>query len=216
MTCRLGNSEEEKPMTQFYAMAIFALTLSISPGPVNIIALSTGLNYGIRKAINFVSGATISFTLLLLVIGLTYQEISRHFGNYIDILTIFGALLISYFGYKLITSNAEISTEKQPVPSFWSGVSLQLLNPKAWGACLAAVSLFNLDSSKSELYYFVMQYFIICFFGIGSWAVLGSRIKSWLNTVCRRMVFNSVLGALMIGIACLLLMQEFLLGDALS
>ncbi|WP_198655681.1 hypothetical protein [Salinicola sp. CR57] len=52
------------------SMAAFALATSLSPGPVNLVALSTGLSYGFRHSLRHVSGATCSFTLLLLAIGM--------------------------------------------------------------------------------------------------------------------------------------------------
>jgi len=201
-------------MNQAYAMALFALTMSISPGPVNLITLSTGLNHGVRKAVGFVSGATIAFTLLLLFIGLGLQAVADQMGILLDVLTVLGAALIIYFGYKLATSDGQLDITDHPVPGFWQGAALQWFNPKAWGACIAAVSIFNLENSKPDLYFFVALYCFICFFGIGSWAVFGSRIDKWLNTVRRRVAFNAVLGIILIALAVLLLGQKFVWGGA--
>ena len=59
--------------TLFLSMAAFALAASISPGPVNIVALSSGAQYGFRPSLRHVSGATLGFTLLLVL------------GNYINL-----------------------------------------------------------------------------------------------------------------------------------
>ena len=67
-------------MSLFLSMAAFALASSISPGPVNIVALSSGAQFGLRVAMRHVSGATIGFTLLLLLIGLGLSEVLRQ-GN---------------------------------------------------------------------------------------------------------------------------------------
>jgi len=192
------------------SMALFALTMSISPGPVNIITLSTGLNHGIRKAVRFVSGATVGFTFLLLLIGLGLQALADQLGVLLDILTVLGAALIIYFGVKLATSDGQLETTNSPVPGFWQGAALQWLNPKAWGACLAAVSIFNLQHSRPDLYFFVGLYCVICFIGIGSWAVFGSQINKWLDTVRKRKIFNFSLGGLLIVLAGMLLFQNFL------
>jgi threonine/homoserine/homoserine lactone efflux protein len=199
-------------MTQAYAMALFALTMSISPGPVNLITLSTGLNHGIRKAAGFVSGATIGFTALLLLIGLGLQAVASQLGILLDVITVLGAALIIYFGYKLATSDGLLNATDHPVPGFWQGAAMQWLNPKAWGACIAAVSIFDLENSGTDLYFFVVLYCIICFFGVGSWAVFGSQIDKWLDTVRKRVVFNAVLGVILIILACVLLVQKFVLG----
>lgn len=200
-------------MQQFLAMALFALTLSISPGPVNLITLSTGLNHGIRKAVPFVSGATVGFTLLLLMIGLGLQALAERMGHLLDILTLLGAALIIYFGYKLATSDGALATANSPVPTFWQGAVLQWLNPKAWGACIAAVSIFNLEQSRPDLYSFVVLYCVICFFGVGSWSFFGSQIKRWLDTARKRKIFNAALGIVLIFLACALLFQKLTSGE---
>ncbi|MCG8493135.1 MAG: LysE family translocator [Sneathiellales bacterium] len=196
-------------MEQFFLMALFALSMSISPGPVNIIALSSGLNHGISRSVGFVSGATIGFSLLLLLIGLGLQNFAEDNEILFDTLTVFGVTLILYFGYKLLKFDGELVGSEIPVPSFFQGFSLQWLNPKAWGACLAAISLFNLEQSRSDLYFFVFLYFFICFIGIGSWSVFGKQAERWLNTKKRRRLFNSLLGILLILLALFLLVQNF-------
>ena len=56
-------------------MAAFALAASISPGPVNLVALSAGARYGLRASLRHVTGATLGFTLLLLAVGLGLQQL---------------------------------------------------------------------------------------------------------------------------------------------
>ena len=201
---RGGNS-----MEQAFLMAVFAFSMSASPGPVNVIALSSGLNYGIAGSLRFVGGAAIGFTLLLLLIGLGLQAFADESDLLFDILTVFGVSLILYFGYKLITSDGDFSSSQTNAPSFWQGFILQWLNPKAWGACIASVSLFNLEQSRADLYYFVAQYLVLCFIGVGLWAVGGNQVNRWLDTQVKRRWFNAVLGIVLIGLAALLLYQNF-------
>jgi threonine/homoserine/homoserine lactone efflux protein len=52
------------------SMAGFALAMSISPGPVNLVALGTGARYGFTASLRHVVGATLGFILLLLLMGL--------------------------------------------------------------------------------------------------------------------------------------------------
>ena len=52
------------------SMSGFALAMSISPGPVNLVALGTGARYGFPASLRHVVGATLGFILLLLLMGL--------------------------------------------------------------------------------------------------------------------------------------------------
>lgn len=188
-------------MTDLFAKILFALTLSIAPGPVNLITLSTGLNHGARRALRFVFGATAGFTLLLLLIGLGAQAVAGPARMLFEELAVLGAGLIGYFGVMLLRSDGEQAMQEQPVPTMWQGAALQWLNPKAWGACLASVSLFDLQESAGALYGFVGMYFVACFVGVGSWALFGAQAERWLRSPVRRRWFNRGLGAILCGMA---------------
>lgn len=68
-------------MVLIVTMLMFALALSFSPGPVNMVIISSGAAHGFRKTFSFVSGATIGFTLLLVLISFgLYAAIATHPG----------------------------------------------------------------------------------------------------------------------------------------
>ncbi|MCO1335598.1 hypothetical protein MO867_14765 [Microbulbifer sp. OS29] len=56
-------------MSLFLAMFGFSLAMPITPGPVNMVIISSGVNHGFSRTLPFVSGATVGFTLLLSMIG---------------------------------------------------------------------------------------------------------------------------------------------------
>lgn len=51
-------------------MSAFALAASISPGPVNLVCLSSGTRYPASQGLVFVTGATLGFVALFIAIGL--------------------------------------------------------------------------------------------------------------------------------------------------
>ncbi|MDB2449047.1 LysE family transporter, partial [bacterium] len=53
-----------------WPMAAFSLAASISPGPVNLVGLSSGSRYPLPVGLIFVTGATLGFIVLFLAIGL--------------------------------------------------------------------------------------------------------------------------------------------------
>lgn len=62
-------------MELYLSMAAFALASSITPGPVNLVALNCGARFGLRASGRHIAGATLGFTLLLLLIGLGLYEL---------------------------------------------------------------------------------------------------------------------------------------------
>ena len=135
-------------MSLFIAMFSFSLVMSISPGPVNMVIISSGASYGIRKTFPFVSGATIGFTLLLLFIGLGFYKVIELYPYFLKYLAIAGSLFIAYIGYLIASSKPQLDIKEQNKPTFIQGFLLQWLNPKAWIACVAGASLFSTSHSN--------------------------------------------------------------------
>lgn len=90
------------------AMCSFSLAMSITPGPVNMVILSSGINYGVKRTIPYVSGATIGFTLLLLFIGLGIFEFIKAYPFFLKYLAVGGSLYIIYTGYNIASSKPEL------------------------------------------------------------------------------------------------------------
>lgn len=196
-------------MSLLIAMFSFSLTMSISPGPVNMVIVSSGMNYGVRKTLPFVSGGTIGFTLLLLFIGLGFSQVISSYPNLLKYLTIAGSLFIIYMGYLIATANPELDIEKQNEPTFFQGFLLQWLNPKAWVACLAGASLFSVPNSSKEFLLFSFIYFVVCYLSLFSWSVLGDKFSKFLNSNLKLRLFNFSMGGALIATACYLLYSQF-------
>ncbi len=185
-------------MDTFLAMISFSLVMSISPGPVNMIIISSGINNGFRKTFTFISGATIGFTLLLGFIGFGFYNVMELFPNFLNYLAFFGSGFIIYMGYKIATSNKslEINKSEKKVPRFHEGFLLQWLNPKAWIASVSGVSLFSI--SEAILLTFIVVYFFLCYIGLSFWGVLGDQISGFFRLEKRLKMFNLFMGSLLI------------------
>ncbi len=192
-------------MSLLIAMFSFSLAMSISPGPVNMVIVSSGASYGVRKTFSFVSGATIGFTLLLLFIGLGFYKIINIYPDFLKYLAILGSMFIIYMGYLIATSKPELNIEKQTQPTFIQGFLMQWLNPKAWMACVSGVTLFSVPNNNYVFLTFSLIYFFVCYLSLFSWSVLGDKVTIILNTERRIRVFNILMGGLLLVTACYLL-----------
>lgn len=130
----------------------------------------------------FVSGATIGFTLLLVLIGFGLMNILKQYPSLLKYLEIAGATFIIYMGYKIATSTLNLSTKNynKKTLKFYEGFFLQWLNPKAWIACVSGISMFV--SSDKSFVVFVIMYFIVCYLSLTFWAILGQKVTRFFNT----------------------------------
>ncbi|MBU7438542.1 LysE family translocator [Paraburkholderia fungorum] len=193
-------------MTVLLSMAAFALASSISPGPVNVVALSAGAQHGFNASMRHVTGATVGFTLLLLLIGLGLHELLAYFPNLIDIVKWAGIGFLLYMAYKLAVDDGKLGADKPTRgPSFAYGAAMQWLNPKAWLASLAGMGAYAADGDGRLVWQFTVVYFVVCYLSIASWAYAGTFLRRYLQKPKRVKLFNRAMATLLAASALYLL-----------
>lgn len=195
-------------LTTIFAMFSFSLAMSISPGPVNMMIISSSINHGVKKTFFFVSGATIGFTLLLIFIGFGLINIVNQYPSLLKVMEIFGASFIVYMGYKMSVSTTDLSKKEHDKKTlkFYEGFLLQWLNPKAWVACISGVSMFV--SSNIEFIVFVLIYFIVCYSSLFFWSILGQKATLILSTTFRQKTFNIIMGLTLVFLASYMIIKK--------
>lgn len=186
-------------MSLTLSMAAFALAASLSPGPVNIVALGAGAQHGLRPAMRHVTGATLGFILLLILIGLGLHHVLRHWPGLALALHWAGVLFLLYMAWKLASDNGALGEGRNtPSPSLLRGAAMQWLNPKAWLACVAGIGAFVGQGETALLGQFSLIYLVICYLSLGCWALAGSLVRSYLDNPRRMRLFNRSLAALLV------------------
>lgn len=167
------------PPDTLLAMCSFALASSATPGPVNIIGAMTGAKHGALRALRFVSGATVSFLLLLMIFGGGMLAGADWFLALAWPMTLAGSAYLLWMAWGLLQSGGGIPADNDPkIPGFWSGIVVQGLNPKAWLAVLSSLSTFvlPLQDRTTGMAVFTALFGAICWFSLAAWAWGGARI----------------------------------------
>ncbi|MFT4063350.1 LysE family translocator [Paraburkholderia sp.] len=195
-------------MTALLSMAAFALACSISPGPVNVVALSSGAQHGLAASLRHVTGATVGFTVLLLLIGLGLQALLAHFPNLIEIVKWAGVVFLFYMASRLAVDNGQLGADTPARgPSFAHGAAMQWLNPKAWLASLAGMGAYAANGDGRLVWQFAALYFVICYVSIASWAYAGTFLRKYLRDAKRVRLFNRAMAMLLAASALYLLVE---------
>ena len=186
----------------FLSMSAFALVSSISPGPVNIVALTCGVQSGFRASLRHVTGATVGFTALLVLIGLGLHELLARYPQLTVALQYFGVAFLLYMAVQLARDGGDLhSSAAQQKPSYLNGALMQWLNPKAWLASSAGMGAYAADGDVAVVTQFAVIYFVICYVSIGAWAWAGSFLSAYLHEPRYLRMFNRVMAALLVGSA---------------
>ena len=194
-------------MSLLLSMAAFALAASISPGPVNLVALAAGARHGLRPALRHVTGATLGFCLLLLLVGYGLHAVLQRWPGLTEVLRWAGIVFLLWMAWKLASSDGSLGDgSPDKAPGMLYGAAMQWLNPKAWLACVAGVGAFVGQGETALLWQFTLIYLVICYLSVGSWAWAGTVIRRYLDNPRRMQCFNRVLALLLVASAAFLLL----------
>lgn len=195
------------PLSLALSMAAFALACSITPGPVNVVALSAGARHGLRASVAHVTGATVGFTLLLLLVGLGLHELLHNAPWLVRAIQWSGVAFLLYMAWKLARDDGRLDTEQaERPPSLFGGALMQWLNPKAWMASVAGMGAYAADGDAARVWGFALIYFVICYVSIAVWAYAGAALRPYLREARRVRWFNRSMAVLLVASAVYLLM----------
>jgi len=195
-------------MSLMMSMAAFALAASITPGPVNIVALSAGAQYGLRASLRHVLGATLGFVLLLVLMGLGLHELLLRWPSLTRFVQWAGVGFLLYMAWKLALDDGQLGGGKTPrAPSMFYGALMQWLNPKAWLACVAGMGAFVADGEARLVWQFAAIYLVICYLSVACWAYAGTFLRGYLSNARGMRLFNRLMALLLAVSAGYLLLE---------
>lgn len=187
-------------MNVFISMAAFALAASITPGPVNIVGLSSGARYGFWPSMRHVMGATLGFILLLVLAGFGVHEVLLRLPYMVQVIQWGGAAFLLYMAWKLARDDGQLTiNEASQRPSMLQGAIIQWLNPKAWLAAVAGMALFVADGDARLIWQFAAIYFVVCYLSLACWAYVGTFLRQYLDNPKGMRLFNRVMALLLVG-----------------
>lgn len=186
-------------MSLIVSMAAFALAASITPGPVNIVALSAGAQFGFRASQRHVAGATLGFVLLLVLMGLGLHEVLKLWPFMTRVVQLAGVVFLLFMAWKLAIDNGQLNTsDSARAPSMLYGALMQWLNPKAWLACIAGMGAFVADGEARLVWQFAAVYLVICYLSVGCWAYAGTFLRGYLANAQGMRLFNRAMAGLLV------------------
>ncbi|KAA0942761.1 MULTISPECIES: LysE family translocator [unclassified Pseudomonas] len=186
-------------MSLIMSMAAFALATSITPGPVNVVALSSGARFGFGASQKHVAGASLGFTLLLVLIGLGLHELLVRWPVLTQGIQWAGVAFLLYMAYKLAVDDGRLDAEgTATAPSMLYGAIMQWLNPKAWLACVAGMGLFAAQGEARQVWQLAAVYLVVCYLSVACWAYVGTFFRRYLSNARGMRLFNRVMALLLV------------------
>jgi threonine/homoserine/homoserine lactone efflux protein len=188
----------------FAALAVFAFVSSITPGPNNLMLMTSGINFGMRRTVPHMLGVSLGFTLMIVLIGLGVMKVVEAVPGSMLFITIASGLYLLYMAWKIATTstspaeNGAGAIKSKPF-TFLQAALFQWVNPKAWTMALTAISAYAPKSQGWAGVFIVAGVFgIINLPSTGAWAVMGAKMRRFLSDPVRLKAFNIVAALLLV------------------
>lgn len=182
------------------ALSVFCLVSSITPGPNNLMLLSSGINFGLRRSLGHLFGVALGFNAMVILVGIGVSQVFEAYPTSYLVLKYLSITYLLYLAYKIANSGS-LGDEKEgqkPI-SFAQAVLFQWINPKAWTMALSVNAVYAPDQTLTAVLLVSAVFFLCNFPAITLWLVAGQGMKRLLSVPARLKAFNFAMAILLIG-----------------
>ncbi len=161
---------------------VAGLALVGSPGPNTLSLAATGAAFGARRGIVYLTGLVAGMAIVMAITASGVAGLLLAVPGAAPVLAVIAAAYIAYLAYRIAT--APPITEQGDSgrrPSFVTGVTISLTNPKAYTAMAALFSGFVLIGGRAAAdgaIKFVIILTLIVIVNI-AWLCIGSTLNRW-------------------------------------
>ena len=181
-------------------LAIFAFVTSVTPGPNNLMLMASGANFGFRRTVPHMLGVALGFVFLAIVVGLGLASMFVRWPWLYDVLMVVSVVYLVWLAWRIANAGQPGAGDAATRPmSFLEAAAFQWVNPKAWAMALTAVTVYAPESGMPAVFAVALIFGAINLPSVGSWCLLGVRIRMFLTSPSRLKGFNWTMGALLIG-----------------
>jgi threonine/homoserine/homoserine lactone efflux protein len=184
-----------------FAFVLFAVVMFVTPGPNNVMLLSSGLNYGFRRTLPHIAGITIGMAIMIAAVGLGLGTIFVTYPVLQTILKYAGAAYLVYLAAAIAmsgTAPSEQDNARGPM-TFWGAVMFQWINVKGWVMVIGTITAYAAIASFP--WNIVIQTAISLVVGAVAtvaWALFGSALRPVLTSPWAVRAFNIVMALLLL------------------
>jgi threonine/homoserine/homoserine lactone efflux protein len=183
------------------AFIVFAIVMFITPGPNNIMVLSSGLTYGFRRTMPHIMGITVGFAFMIAAVGLGFGTIFIAYPLLQTVLKFAGAAYLVYLAAAIAMSGPPKTDEaktRRPM-TFFGAAMFQWVNVKGWVMVIGTITAYAAIARFP--WNIAIQTVLALFLGVIStsiWTLFGSALRPVLTSERAVRAFNIVMALLLL------------------
>ena len=183
------------------SLLIFSGVAAFTPGPNNIMIMSSGLNHGVRASMPHLLGICFGFPSMILAVGFGLGYLFDSFPVFHKFVQLIGVMYLFYLAWVVAHSApSELKEEKVPPLTFIQAALFQWINPKAWVMGTSALAAYTSVGAgmATQVLTVVAVFMLMAFPSAGVWLLFGSALKALLSRPSHRHYFNVCMGLLLV------------------
>ncbi|MGB0893180.1 MAG: LysE family translocator [Parashewanella sp.] len=189
-------------MELILAVIFFAFSACISPGPNNVMIMTSGMNYGTRRSLPHLLGISVGFPVMLICIGLGLGFIFDRYPAIHQVIKVCGIIYLLFLAWKIANAtptNFEADSTSKPF-TFIQSALFQWVNPKAWFMATSSVATFTHNQSNVFLQVIMISFIfmVVVFPASGTWLVFGTQLKRVLKSAHHQKIFNICMAVILV------------------
>jgi len=183
------------------AFVMFAVVMFFTPGPNNIMLLSSGLTYGFRPTIPHIMGITVGFAFMVGAVGLGLGTIFIAYPVLQTILKYAGVAYLIYLAWAIAMSEPvkpDQDNRRGPM-TFWGAAMFQWVNAKGWVMVIGTITAYAAIAAYPwNILIQVALSLILGALSCTAWALFGSSLRPILTSRRAVRAFNIVMAVLLL------------------
>jgi threonine/homoserine/homoserine lactone efflux protein len=183
------------------AFVVFAAVMFFTPGPNNIMVLSSGLTYGFRRTLPHIAGITIGFAFMVGAVGLGFGTIFIAYPVLQTILKYAGAAYLIYLAAVIAMSKPVTPGQdnRRGPMTFWGVAIFQWVNVKGWVMVIGTITAYaGIASFPWNIVIQVVLSLLLGAVSTATWALSGSSLRSFMTSPRAVRAFNIVMAVLLL------------------
>jgi threonine/homoserine/homoserine lactone efflux protein len=185
----------------FIAFVVFATVMYFTPGPNNVMLLSSGLTYGFRRTLPHIAGITIGVAFMLAAVGLGLGTIFIVYPVLQTILKYAGVAYLIYLAAAIALSGPVTPGQdnRRGPMTFWGAAMFQWINVKGWVMVIGTITAYaGIASFPWNIVIQVTLSLLLGAVACSAWALFGSALRPILTSSMAVRAFNVVMAALLL------------------
>ena len=193
---------ETYTFTLLASIFMFSFATSMTPGPNNLMLLSSGLTFGYKRTIPHIIGVIVGFPLMTICVGLGLGNFFKLYPITFVVLKVVGILYLLWLAWKIAhsTPKAKVQDENAKPLKFFPILLFQWLNPKNWIKIITAMSVYvtSVDDALTQIIVISIIFLMTVIISSNSWALGGVVLNKFIKSHVGVRRFNVIMAILMV------------------